>query len=115
MVVYGSALIVRLFKGHFLLENGLLDVGYLLTTLVIAIPMITYVLFANNKVRSVIAFSIFMTGFLFFSVYAASVSADGALSLSESLRFSSVFLVITIILIITMHFSIHKNLSKRSF
>lgn len=73
IIVYGTALVVKLFKGYFLLENGLFDLGYILLTLVIAVPIVLYILIANGRYKKniieVISFTGIFTLILFVPVY----------------------------------------------
>lgn len=114
MLVYGSAIFVRLFTGHFLFENGLFDIGYAFITFAIAAPLITYVSFMNKSLSAIIL-SGFMTSCLYFAVYATSVSSDVALNLSETFQFSLLFLVLTTVLINAVHFGIYNHLPNRYF
>ena len=112
IMVYGTALLVKLLKGYFLLEHGLFDIGYIFLTLVIVVPIILYILIANGRYKEntfeVITFSGTFTLILFVPVYFVSVAADVLDRLF--LQNLIVILLITVVILVgTMHFAINNN------
>ena len=115
-MVYGTALVVKLLKGYFLLEHGLFDIGYIFLTLVIVVPIILYILIAHGRYKKntfeVITFSGIFTLILFVPVYLVSVAADVLDRLF--LQNLIVILLITVVILVgTMHFAINNNSQKR--
>lgn len=120
IIVYGTALVTRLFKGHFLLENGLSNFGYILLTLDIAVPIILYILIANgiykNHIFEVISFAGLFILLVFFPVYFSSVSENSNMNLVESKRFIIVILVMVVLFVATSHFAVNdKKLEDRFY
>ena len=116
ILVYGMALVVKLLKGFFLLEYGLLDIGYIFLTLAIAVPIILYILIANGKYKKnifeVITFSGIFSLTLFVPVYLTSVSAV-VLDRLVLQNLIVILLITVVILIGTMHFAINNNKLKK--
>ena len=112
IMVYGTALVVKFIKGNFLLENGLFDIGYILLTLVIAVPIVLYILIANGRYKKniieVISFTGIFTLIIFVPVYSVSVSAD-VLNHLELQNLIIILLITVVILVGSMHFSINYN------
>lgn len=116
LLVYGMALVMKVLKGDFLLEKGLFDLGYLVLTLVIAVPLVIYILVVNGSyeknILEVISFTSLFTIILFVAVYSVSVSED-VLSPEQLKNMIIIFLVTVVILIGTMHFTINNKWIKR--
>jgi signal peptidase I len=115
ILVYGTALVVKLLKGSFLLENELFDLGYVFLTLAIAVPIILYILIASNSYKKntfeVLSFIGLFIFILFVSVYFVSVPSDvdSILNLSESINLIIIFLITTIFLVGALHFAQSNN------
>ena len=53
LVVYGTAVILRLILGDFLLDGGLTNLNYLLLTLLCVVPFLLYLLVSKNHFEKV--------------------------------------------------------------
>lgn len=112
LIVYGAALVNKLFKGNFLLENGFSDIGYVLLTLCIAVPIILYIVVVNDKYKeNVLKVSLavlFFTSLLFIPVYTLAFETS-FINSTELNRFTIIVLLMTIVFTAISHFELNKD------
>jgi len=112
-IVYGVAFVNRLFEEKFLLQNGFLDIGYILLTLSIAFPNVLYIMLVNGKYkRNVIKVSlagIFFTSLLFIPVYLTLAAETSFIELTKLNSFTIIVLLMTTIFTFISHFELNRD------
>ena len=111
VLVYGTAIIARLFIERFLFKNGVTDIGYIYMTLGIALPCIFYSLISNKKAIEVLSIALFFVSSNYILVYLAFV-VEGQLTsttIAAEMIFSLIYFLLTIILIGIVHFELNKK------
>lgn len=113
IIIYCTALVVKLTIGTFLFENGLFDLQYSLLFFAVAFPIILYILIANGRFKKnifeVISFSVFFISMLYVPVYFILVSEDSPI---DSQTFILSFLVTSVFLVATSHFGVNYHSIK---
>ncbi len=113
LLVYGTAGILRLVLGKFLLDGGLADTNYTLLALLCAAPFLIYVLFSSNtlsRMREVILTSGAFFGILFIYVNFMLVNSLIAMSQETVTRILMVFPVVSFILVLVLSFIQKRNI-----
>ncbi len=93
LFVYGTAVILRLILGRYLLDGGLGNLNYALLAFLCAIPFLFYLLISRNQVERV-AEVIMTSGFFFITLF-VYVNFMLVLSSTEKLRENEIRLLIT--------------------
>lgn len=112
LVVYGTAFILRLLLGNFLLEGGLTNLNYLLLTLLCAVPFLFYLLVSKSHIEKVT--EEIMTSGLFFLIlflYAnfMLVFSMTVQSNAIAVRLLMTFPTVALILVVVLHFCQSRN------
>ncbi|WP_078380640.1 hypothetical protein [Sutcliffiella halmapala] len=113
-IVYVSAILVRVVSGQFLFAKGIFDVGYLVLTLGIAVPIIFYSLMATKNVLEVTVLSSVFIFVLFFSVYFTLTVENPATTLTDLMNFIIVIVGMAIAFITTIHFAVNDKQGSSS-
>ena len=117
LVVYGTAIILRLLLGDFLLDGGLTNLNYLLLTLLCAVPFLLYLLVSKNyfeKVTEVILISgVF---FLIFFIYTNFLLVFSMTEQSQAIaaRLLMTFPAVALILVVVLHFTQGRNVGNKN-
>lgn len=117
LVVYGSAIVLRLLLGNFLLDGGLTNLNYLLLTLLCMVPFLLYLLISKNyceKVTEVILISgIF---FLIFFIYSNFMLVFSMTEQSQAIavRLLMIYPTLALILVVVLHFTQGSNVGSKN-
>lgn len=99
VVVYGMTVCSHMLGKDFVLENGLSDVGYLLLTLGISLPIVAYILFFSNKSKENIVkvslFGMVISIMLFAPAYLTMTLDNSALKIHQMYQFSAILLFVS--------------------
>ena len=112
LAVYGTAVILRLIFGDFLLDGGLTNPNYSLLALLCLVPFLFYLLVSRNdfeKVNEVI-----LTSGLFFILLFVYTNFILVLALTENssaiaIRLLIIFPIVALLLVTVLHFFQSKN------
>lgn len=108
ILIYCTAIIMKLFKGRFLSENGIFNIKYILLTLAIAIPTILYTLIANGRYKKktfeVISLSNTFILLIYTPVYITLVIGN---PLKDPMKFVIIILVTSIVIVGASHFAVN--------
>lgn len=117
LVVYGSAIVLRLLLGNFLLDGGLTNLNYLLLTLLCVVPFLLYLLISKNyceKVTEVILISGLF--FLIFFVYSNFMLVFSMTEQSQAIavRLLMIYPTLALILVVVLHFTQGRNAGSKN-
>lgn len=117
LVVYGSAIVLRLLLGNFLLDGGLINLNYLLLTLLCVVPFLLYLLISKNyceKVTEVILISGLF--FLTFFVYSNFMLVFSMTEQSQAIavRLLMIYPTLALILVVVLHFTQGSNVGSKN-
>jgi drug/metabolite transporter (DMT)-like permease len=107
LVVYGTAVILRLLFGDFLLDGGLSNLNYLLLALLCAVPFLIYLVVGKNYFEKVT--EVVLTSGLFFLILFVYANILLVFSMTEqsqaiTVRLLTTFPVVALILVVVLHF-----------
>lgn len=116
LVVYGTAIILRLLLGDFLLDGGLTNLNYLLLTLLCAVPFLLYLLVSKNHLEKVteviltsgVFFLIFFIYTNFMLVFSMTVQSQAI-----AVRLLMTFPMVALILVVVLHFTQGGNVGNK--
>ena len=116
LVVYGTAIILRLLLGDFLLDGGLTNLNYLLITLLCAVPFLLYLLVSKNHLEKVteviltsgVFFLIFFIYTNFMLVFSMTVQSQAI-----AVRLLMTFPMVALILVVVLHFTQGGNVGNK--
>ncbi len=112
LTVYGSAVILRLIFGDFLLDGGLTNPNYSLLSLLCLVPFLFYLLVSRNdfeKVKEVILTSGLFLILLFVYTNYILVLALTVNSSAIDIRLLIIFPIVALLLVTVLHFFLSKN------
>lgn len=113
LVVYGTAVVLRLILGNYLLDGGLANLNYALLSLLCAVPFLIYLLISRNQIERVS--EVILTSGFFFLILFVYVNFMLVFSLIEKLRENEIrllisFPVVALILVVVLQFIQSKNI-----
>lgn len=112
LAVYGTAFILRLIVGGFLLDGGLINPNYSLLALLCVVPFLFYLLVSRNhfeKVNEVILTSGLFFLIIFVYTNFLLIRALTENSAAATIRLLIIFPIFALILLAILHFSHSKN------
>lgn len=116
LVVYGTAVILGLLFGDFLLDGGLSNLNYLLLAFLCAVPFLIYLVISKNHFAKVT--EVVLTSGLFFLILFVYANFLLVFSMTEqsqaiTVRLLTIFPVVALILVVVLHFFYRGNLGSK--
>ncbi|MER2088769.1 MAG: hypothetical protein ABS920_03460 [Sporosarcina sp.] len=113
LTVYGTAVILRLMSGDFLLDGGLTDLNYVLLALLCAVPFLFYLVVSKNDLEK-ISGVIFTSGFFFLLlfIYTNFILVFSLTEHSQAIavRLLITFPIVALIMVAVLHFIQSRNI-----
>ena len=112
LIVYGTAVVLRLVLGEYLIAGGLANLSYVLLTLLCAIPFLLYLSLSKTHFRKIK--EVIFTSGLFFLVLFVYSNFILVLALTENssaiaIRLLIIFPTVALILVAFLHFTLSEN------
>ncbi|MFJ7933747.1 hypothetical protein [Sporosarcina sp. NPDC096371] len=113
LLVYGTAVILRLTLGNYLLEGGLANLSYVLLAVLCVLPFLVYLFISGNQVGRIL--EVIGTSGFFFSILFVYVNFMLVFSSTEKfpedeIRLLICFPVVALILVVLLQFIHSKNI-----